>query len=382
MVHFFLNMLKQDIIKYLEDFAPPGVAWEKDNVGLQIGSAKSELTNIFLTLELDQNSLKQALKKNCNFIFTHHPLIFQPINKLNFDSDEKSKLIRELVKNDITVYSSHTNFDFTIDGVSFELAKKIGLKNLSFLENALGNQFKLVVFIPLDSVEDVSRAVFTAGGGIIGQYEQCSFRTKGTGTFKGSNTSSPAVGSKGVFAQVSEIRLEVLIDSWKLDDVIGSMIKAHPYEEPAFDIYPLKNQNKNFGFGAVGELQHGMTSEEFLSHLLKSLGLNALRYSEGTHKKIRVVAVCGGSGSDLLSAAVRKKADAFVTADIKYHAFQEAAGKILFIDAGHYETEIHSLEVIRRKLEKFLSGSNDDNKVYKYNGSTNPVKFYHNLGAK
>lgn len=375
---FFIYMTAEKIINFIEKWAPPGAAWEKDNVGLQVGSTKREVTNIFLCLELTEKSLEQAKKKNCNFIFTHHPFIFKPLNRLNTHSDPKGKLIEKLIKNDITLYSAHTNLDFTKDGVSFELAKSLKLKNNKFLVNEKSNQFKLVVFVPENNLETVSTSLFDAGAGIIGDYEKCSFKLNGSGTFKGSENTNPTVGEKLNFENVKEVRLEVLVDKWKLNTVISALYKSHTYEEPAFDIYTLNNDNINYGFGVIGDLNESRTPSEFLSHVCKSLKIQNLRYTNGTGKKIKKVAVCGGSGSDLLEKAIFHKADAFVTADLKYHTFQDAENRILFVDAGHYETEIPALNVVKRKLESFVKINGEALKVFKYSASTNPVKFFNN----
>lgn len=368
-------MTAGELIKYLEDWAPPGAAWEKDNVGLQIGSRGQGIKNILLCLELDDEVLKEALQKKCNFIFTHHPLIFTPIKKLDTEKDPKAILIKKVLKNNVTVYSAHTNLDFTKDGVSFELAKVLKLRNIRFLENEEANQFKVVVFVPQKNLENVAQAIFNAGGGVIGEYENCSYRLNGEGTFKGNLKSKPAVGKKEKFETVSEVRFEIIVDSWKLNKVITALLAVHPYEEPAFDIYPLKNKNVNYGAGAIGELDKEMNEKEFLTHVCKSLKIKNVRYCTGNMKPIRKVAVCGGAGSDLLSCAIANGADAFVTADIKYHKFQDAEGKVLFIDAGHYETEIVVLNAVQKKIKKILSDK-EKIKVLKYSGNTNPVKFY------
>ena len=375
-------MLAENLIGFFEDWAPPGAAWEKDNVGLQVGSGKRRVQNIFLCLELNGKVLNEALKKKADFIFTHHPLIFKPINRIDTLSDPKSKLIELLIKNDIVVYSAHTNLDFTKDGVSFELARVLGVKEPEFLVKESSNQFKLVAFIPEKNVEEVSEKIFEAGAGIIGEYEKCSFSMQGVGSFLGSEFSNPSLGKKQRFEKVEETRLEVLVDSWKLNRVTNALKKAHPYEEPAFDIYPLKNDNVNFGFGAIGELENDMKINDFLSHVCRSLKTGNLRYTVGKKKNIKRVAVCGGSGADLLIPAIKNNADAFVTADIKYHPFQDAEDKILFVDAGHYETEIHSLNAVKRKLEKYIKFKGEPVKITKYSGSTNPIKFFNNKGVK
>ncbi|MCF8241644.1 MAG: Nif3-like dinuclear metal center hexameric protein [Melioribacteraceae bacterium] len=365
-----------DLINMIEEWAPPGVAWDKDNVGLQVGSLRRKVQNIMLSLELNDKVLEQALNKNCNFIFTHHPFLFTPLKRIDTDRDEKSDLIEKLIKNDITLYSAHTNLDFTKDGVSFELAKTLKLTDIDFLVNEDSSQVKLVVFVPQTHIEKLSDEIFKAGGGIIGEYNKCSFRVEGNGTFEGSENTDPAVGNKLNFEVVEEVRLEVLVDKWNLQKVLSTMYKAHPYEEPAYDIYPLRNKNVNYGFGAIGNLAQSMKPDEFMNHVCLSLKTSNLRFTKGRSNKIKKVAVCGGSGSDLLKSAIASGADAFVTADVKYHAFQDAENKILYIDAGHYETEIHALNIVKKKIDSLISERKQKIKVYKYTGSTNPVKFF------
>lgn len=369
------------VIKYFEEWAPKEVAWENDNIGLQVGNPKNQVTNIMLSLELDEKVFEQALKKNCNLIITHHPFIFNPIKNLNFSSSRKAKLIEKLIQEKISIYSAHTNLDYTKGGVSFELAKKLGLKNIQFLVNQESNQYKLVVYVPSDNVDEVSNAIFNAGGGIIGEYSKCSARNLVDGTFEGSKISNPTIGKKNVFEKVTEVRLEILVNSWELNLIIAAMKSVHSYEEPAFDVFVLKNKNVNYGAGAIGEFPTPMNLREFLSHTSKSLKAEALKYTLGNSSKIKRVAVCGGSCSDLINNAITSKADAFITADIKYHTFQDAENNILLIDAGHYETEVHVLNPIKLRLNKFIKKDKSKVKVFKYSGSTNPVKFYNNEGV-
>ena len=366
-----------EIIKNLEDWIPKEIAWQKDNVGLQVGSPDREINNILLCLELTSNVVDEAIKKNCNLIISHHPLLFHPLKKIDLQRDKNSNLIEKLIKNDINLYSEHTNLDFTKNGVSFELAKILGLKNIEFLVNLHSNQYKLVVFVPETHVKRVSDAMFNSGGGVIGEYINCSFRTEGEGTFRGSAASKPSIGRKEKNEIVKEVRLEILVDSWKIDAVIKALKKEHPYEEPAFDIYPLKNKNINHGSGAIGEFENYLPTTDFLSLVSKKLKTKGLKYSKGKNNRIKKVALCGGSGGEFLANAIQSGADAYVTADIKYHNFHDADGKILLIDAGHYETEIHSLNEVKKRLTGFLETKSDIT-VYRYSKSTNPILFYNN----
>ncbi len=375
-VHFFC-MICKEIIKYIEEWAPKEIAWQKDNVGLQIGTADRKLKNILLCLELTNEVIDDAIKKSCNFIISHHPLLFSSLKKIDLQNDKNSKLIERLIKKDITLYSAHTNLDFTRGGVSFELAKVLKLKNIDFLTHAKSNQYKLVVFVPSTFTEKVSDAIFEAGGGVIGEYKRCSFRTNGTGTFRGSERANPTVGKKGQDEKVEEVRLEVVIDSWKVKKVLSALFKVHPYKEAAYDIYPLENSG-NYGSGAIGELENSYSKVEFLKFISGQLKVKNFRYVESPKNKIKKVAVCGGAGSALIQEAINANADAFITADIKYHSFHDAIGKILLVDAGHYETEIHSLNELKRRLSNYAGINNSNIKIFKYNGSTNPIIFYNN----
>jgi dinuclear metal center YbgI/SA1388 family protein len=377
---FFFEMTGKEIIKYLEEWAPKSIAWEKDNVGLQVGNPDNKIKNIILSLDLNEEVIDSAIKENCNLIITHHPLLFYPLKNLDFSKSNRAIMIEMLIKNNITLYSAHTNLDFTKHGVSFQLAKKLGLKDIRFLKNLKENQFKLSVFVPLTHIDKVAEAIHQAGGGVIGEYSHCSFRTTGTGTFRGSLESNPSIGKKDVVESVEEVKLEVLFDQWKLNQVISSMKNEHPYEEVAYDIFPLQNENVNYGIGAIGELIESMEINQFLEFVSSKLKTTHLRFNKGKKNKIKSVAVCGGSGGELLNEAIEQNADAFVTADLKYHTFQDAEDKILLVDAGHYETEAPILDEIKNRLESFLN-ENKKIKVLKFKGSTNPIIFYNKSGA-
>ncbi len=363
------------LLKYLERWSPPGAAWEKDNVGLQTGSTEEDLKNVFLCLDLTKEALEEALNKNCNLIITHHPLIFSPLKKIITNDQATGSLIREMIKNDITLFSAHTNLDYIRGGVSFILGEKFGLSNMDFLKPETNRMKKIVVFVPIDHADKVAEAMFMAGAGNIGEYSECSFRLNGTGTFRGSEKSNPAVGEKGHSEKVDEIRLEAIANRWDTGKIISSIYESHPYEEPAFDIYPLENESPDFGAGVIGELDEAVPAEKFPQYVAEKLNIAGLRYTNGKAAEIKKVALCGGSGSEYLPDAIRKQADAYITGDIKYHTFQAAENRILFIDAGHYETEIFSLEIIEKKIKGFIP-ENENIEVVRISGSTNPVRFY------
>lgn len=277
---FFFEMNGKEIIKYLEEWAPKGIAWDKDNVGLQVGNPETKIKNIILSLDLSDTVIEEAIKNKCNLIITHHPVLYHPLKNLDFSKNQTALMIEKLIKNDISLYSAHTNLDFTKQGVSYQLAKRINLKQIRFLKNLSGNQIKLAVFVPLSHINKVAEAVHQAGGGIIGEYSYCSFRTSGKGTFKGSQESNPSIGSKGNVEFVEEVKLEVLVDDWKLSRVIKAMKEVHPYEEVAYDIYNLKNENVNYGMGAIGKLEAAMDIKEFLDFVSSKLKITNFRFTE------------------------------------------------------------------------------------------------------
>jgi len=370
-------MNKYSVLKFLERWAPPQIAWQKDNVGLQAGSLQGKLTNIMLCLEVTQIVVEEAIKKRCNLIISHHPFLFSPLKKIDTDNDTTAQLAQLLLSNNLTLLSFHTNLDFAQNGVSFALAKKLQLQNIEFLVPQRENQSKLIVFVPESAVEKVADALFLADAGRIGEYDKCSFRVDGEGTFFGSDASHPAVGKKKTFEKVKEVRFEVILDDWNIGKAVSALKSVHPYEQPAFDIYPVKNENTKYGFGTIGSLKSPLKEKDFLNHVSTSLK-TPVRYTDGKKEVISKVAVCGGSGSELLKEALAQKADAFVTADIKYHSFFDANGKILLVDAGHYETEIHILPEMKTRLEYYLKTEKSTCKVFQFGGKTSPVKFFIN----
>ncbi len=368
-------MIVKEIEKILEDIAPKRLAWEKDNVGLQVGSPEKPVHKILLTLDLTEDTIDECINKNIDLIISHHPLIYVPIKSIN-SNDTKGKLVFKLVSNNISLISVHTNLDFTKHGVSYALAEKLELKKIKVLKPAEEFLKKIIVFVPVDYVEKIIEAMAVAGAGKIGEYDYCSFRTSGIGTFKGSQFSKPFIGKPGELEKVEEVRLEMIFPEWRLIDVVNAMRLAHPYEEPAFDIYPLTNTLTEYGAGAIGEYENSITQKKFLQIVKDNLQCEVLKYVEGSQDKIKSVAVCGGSGSSLVQDAINAKADAFVTGDIGYHDFQEFAGKIMLVDAGHYETEIVILESLASTLRSKFAEIKENIQLIISTKIRNPIKIF------
>jgi dinuclear metal center YbgI/SA1388 family protein len=368
-------MTVRDVQNILEGWAPRGAAWERDNVGLQVGEVDKKVKKILVTLDINEEIVREAEKKSVDLIVSHHPLLFRPLTTLT-PHDRVGKIVFALAKHGIALYSMHTNFDFTYGGVSFSLAKKLGLRDVTFLKGHADALRKLAVFVPADHVDGVAKAMAAAGAGVIGRYEDCSFRIEGIGTFRGGEGTQPFVGQSKQFEKVGEIRLEMVVPKWKVDDVVRAMKEVHPYEEVAYDVYVLENDSVNFGVGAFGALSEPTLLGKFLTLIKRRLKVPSLRFNGNVRRSVRNVAVCGGSGSEFLEHAIHRGADAFITADVKYHAFESAAGRIALIDAGHFETEHPSVDTIVRYMQEHPSIGEHGVQVFRSSMNTNPV-YYH-----
>jgi len=364
----------QEVIHAIEGWIPKQIAWEKDNVGLQIGDGNREISGILVTLEVTDDVIQEAVEQHADLIVTHHPLIFKPLKSIHL-SDTIGRRLRELIQHGIALYSAHTNLDSARGGVSFALAKALGLQDVEFLVRQTGTLKKIAVFVPVDYVDKVTDAMAQGGAGIIGKYERCSFRTSGKGTFKSSSDARPFIGKAGELETADEVKIEMLAPSWAVPDVIREMLEAHPYEEVAYDIYTLENENVNFGSGAIGNLEQDTILGDFLEVVKKTLTIPFVRFIGDTASTIRRIAVCGGGGSSLLPAAIQQRADAFITADVSYHTFHDAVGKICLIDAGHYETEQFAVAVLVQHLRTSLGTVYPDVRIFPTQRVTNPIKY-------
>ncbi len=360
--------------KQFEQITPPAIAWNGDNIGLLVGRENDEIKNILVVLDLTMKVAEEAKRKKANCIITHHPLIFHPLKNITPRS-RVGELVLYLTENKINLYAAHTNLDSVKWGVNFALAKTLQLTNVQILSPMKESLTKIVVFVPRDYVEKISEAMHEAGAGMFTKYDRCSFRNEGIGTFRGMNDANPFLGEVGKLEKANEVRLEMLAEHWKIDAVLSAMLKAHPYEEVAYDIYPLLNRNTEYGLGAIGTLPKKMLQKDFLSLVKKKLGAKALRFS-GTSNSVERVAVCGGSGTALIGDAISQNADAMITADVKYHTFQDVEGKILLVDAGHYETEHIVLPALAKKIQQMFKQNKHKGKVFITQHSTNPVHLF------
>ncbi len=363
-------MIISEITSYLEQMAPLGLQESYDNSGLIIGHHNQKISKALISLDVTNDTIADAIDSGCNLIIAHHPLIFKSLKKIDTSSPIGS-MIRMLIMNDIALYAIHTNLDNILEGVNAKLAEKLGLKHLQILAPKTGLLHKLAVFCPTGYVEKVQQSIFEAGGGHIGNYNSCSFNTAGFGTFKAEDGASPFVGEIDKLHHEEEMKIEVVIPSYLAQKVISAMVDAHPYEEVAYDIYPLNNAQQNIGAGMIGELTEETEIKVFLEIVKKELNATQIRYSKALNKKVKKIAICGGSGSFLINNAYKAGADVFITGDLKYHDFFEHQGEMTLVDAGHYETEQFTKELLYDKLKgKFPNFALQISKA-----RTNPIYF-------
>lgn len=362
--------LKQ-IIKELETFAPPAFQEDYDNSGLQTGDPEMEIKGVLITLDVNGQVIDEAIDQGSNLIVAHHPLSLKGFKKLTGKTAPERSLIKA-IKNDIAIYAAHTNIDSVGNGVSGKLAEKLGLSNIKVLHGRKELLTKLVTFVPSNQAEDVREAIFKAGAGVIGNYDSCSYNLEGRGTFRAGENTNPFVGEKDKLHFESEVRIETILPGYLKGKVVAALKEAHPYEEVAYDLYPLNNQWDQVGFGAIGDLDHAVEEKVFFQKIKEITGCGCIRHTRLLHRPVKKVAVCGGSGSFLLKSAIAAGADLFVSADFKYHQFQEADENIVIADIGHYESEQFTKEVFFELLTKKFPNF----AVRLSNVSTNPIKYY------
>ncbi len=341
----------KDVAKILEHFSPLQFQEAYDNSGLCIGNPETEVTGILLTIDITEPVIDEAFSKNCNLIISHHPLIFNEIKRLT-GYKYTERCIIKAIRNNIAVYSAHTNFDAVFDGVNNKICEKLLLQNCRILSPIKGQLKKLVTFVPNNYADKVREALFNAGAGNIGNYDSCSYNTTGKGTFKGNDYTIPFAGEKGKLHSEDETRIETIFPQFLQKNIIEALLAAHPYEEVAFDIYSLENTYNKVGMGMIGELPESLDELSFLQKVKTIFNAGSIRYTKLLGKPVKKIAVCGGSGSNLLSNAINNNADVFITGDFKYHQFFDADGKILIADIGHYESEQFTKEIYYNLLIK------------------------------
>lgn len=360
-----------DLITVIEKYAAPELQEDYDNAGLITGNASWECSGVLCTLDVTVEVIQEAKQNHCNLIIAHHPIVFRGLKKINGRTYVEQVII-EAIKGDIAIFAVHTNLDNVVLGVNGMIAKKIGLRNITILQPKNKMLRRLITFAPVDKAEGVRNAIFKTGGGHIGKYSECSFNSDGTGTFKAGEGADPYVGEIGEQHREKETKIEIVYPFYLEDQVVKALVDNHPYEEVAYDIFTMDNVHFGIGAGIIGELEEPKDEKDFLKFIRERFKTEGIRHTALLGKPIKKVAVCGGAGSFLIRNAIQKGADIYITADVKYHEFFDAEGKLVIADIGHYESEQFTIDLLHDLLaEKFPTFA-----VLKTKVNTNPVKYF------
>lgn len=360
-----------EIITTLEKIAPPSLQETYDNIGLLLGNKNWECSGILCTLDATEKVVDEAIKKKVNLIVAHHPIIFGGLKKIT-GKNYVENIVIKAIKNDIAIYAIHTNLDNILQGVNNHFANAIGLINKKILAPKTKQLKKLYTYIPVENTEELKNALFGIGAGQIGNYSECSFSVIGEGSFKGNENSNPVIGEKNNRTIVVEHKVEIIFPAWQEAAVINTLKANHPYEEVAYEIISLDNTHQEIGSGIIGELPKKMTEKTFFALLLSAFGLKAIRHSGFLGKSVKTIAICGGSGSFLISNALAANANVFITSDVKYHEFFEANNQLVIADIGHWESEQFTIDLIFDELRQNFPNF----AVLKTKVNTNSVHYY------
>ena len=360
----------KEIIAVLEEMAPLAYAEDFDNVGLLVGDAKTEATGMLVCHDALESVIDEAIAKNCNFVVCFHPIIFSGLKKIT-GKNYVERVVIKAIQNNIAIYAVHTALDNHKDGVNKIFCDALGLVNTKILIAKPNFIRKLVTFTIPENLEKLRNALFDAGAGMIGNYENCSFSSNGVGTYMGNENSNPEIGTQFEFVESDEIKLEATFEKHLESKVLKALFNNHVYEEVAYEVYELQNTHQNIGLGMIGELPSARSERDFLQMVKDNMQCEGIRHSEFLNKNIKKVAVLGGSGSFAIKNAIAAGADAFLTADLKYHNFYEAENQLLLADIGHFESERYTknyiVDFLRKKILNFAIILSEEN--------TNPVKY-------
>jgi dinuclear metal center YbgI/SA1388 family protein len=364
-------MIVNDFIEAIEELSPSYYAEDFDNTGLLIGEKNMEVTGAMITLDTLESVVDDAISSNCNLIISFHPIIFSGLKKLNRKTYVE-RVVHKAIKNDIAIYAMHTALDNVSNGVNGMICEKLGLTNTSVLISKPKTIKKLTTYVPKASAENVRTALFQAGGGSIGNYDFCSFNIEGIGTFNGNEKSNPTLGEPGKTQFEEEIQINLTFSSHLETKILKALFESHPYEEVAYEVETLENNDQHRGIGMVGELATPLGITEALSHVKEVFKTKVIRHSQLNDKPIKRVAVLGGSGAFAIDKAKAVRADLYITADLKYHDFYKAENQIILADIGHYESEQYTKDLIHAYLTKKFPNF----ALVLSNINTNPIQYY------
>ena len=351
-------------------FAPLPLQDGFDNAGLQIGLTEAEVAGVLLCLDVTEAVVDEAVASGCNLIVSHHPLIFSPLKRIT-GSNYIERCVIKALANGIAIYSAHTNIDNAPGGVNYRIAEKLGLQNVRILVPKEDALLKLAVYVPTSAADAVRSALFAAGCGNIGNYGSCSYNVDGFGTFKANEGCNPFCGEVGELHREQEVRIETVLPAYLKNKAVAALLKAHPYEEPAFDIYQLKNSWGSVGSGVIGELPAECDEAEFLQYVKEKFAVGCVRHTPLLGKGVKRVALCGGAGGSFAGAAMAAGADVYITGEARYHDLFNYTGKMVMAVIGHYESELYTMDIFREIVEKACPGV----KVLATTVNTNPVNY-------
>lgn len=377
-----MTILVKNIESTLSQLAPAMLKMDYDNVGLQVGDSSSKVKKILVSLNITSEVAEEAVKKKCDLIVSHHPLIFRPLKNIRA-GEGNSDIIIKLVRNNISYIACHTNFDSVKQGVSFLLAEKIGLKNPKVLvtskeirKSSYIENYKLTVYVPKTHLFLLKKALAEAGAATIGEYDFCYFEQEGTGSFRPGIKATPHIGEKEKLSEITEIKLETIVPVRTVSSVIKALLQTHPYEEPAYDLYKLENDFQNYGLGAIGDLEKEVSMNEFLKIVTNKLKIDNVRFSRPENsKRIKRVAVMGGSGGDMWRKALSQGADAYLTAECDHHTFLDAKGKLFIVEATHQATEQFAVQ----GLTNYIKSKYANLEVVTSQEDCDPILYYNKI---
>lgn len=365
-------MTVQDIASALEKLAPLPFAEDFDNVGLLVGDPAMEVSGALITLDTLEPVVKEAMEKGCNLIVSFHPILFKGLKKIT-GATYVERVVSRAIENRIAIYSMHTALDNVSAGVNGRICDQLGLSDRNVLIPRKGSLRKLTTYVPESGRDALLEALFAAGAGEVGNYSHCSFSSPGTGSFRPGQEANPAIGTKGKTHREPEAQLHLTYTVEREKKVLGALWQHHPYEEVAYEVTALENTYQKVGMGMIGSLEEPLEARDFLEVLRQRFGTPCIRHSDLPKKKIRRVAVLGGSGAFAIDAARKAGADAFVTADIKYHEYFRAEGDLLLADIGHYETEQFTKNLLCDYLTEKIP-----NFAFALSGTrTNPINYFY-----
>lgn len=362
----------KDIASFLNGIAHPSLQEDYDNAGLIVGEYETDVTGVLVCLDCTEAVIEEAKMLGCNMVIAHHPIVFRGMKRFN-NANYVERTIIKAIKFDMAIFAIHTNLDNILQGVNAKISEKIGLINTKILVPKTQLLKKITTYVPKDAVENVAKALHNAGAGNIGKYKDCSFRVEGTGTFTPTAGSRPFLGQIDHKSMENEVRIEMIFPKHLQLNILKALREAHPYEEVAYYLHTLDNENQEIGAGIVGDLEKPIEISSFFAMLKEKMDLKVIKHTRILKENVQKIAVCGGSGSFLTKNAILSGADIYISADYKYHEYFDSNGQIIIVDIGHYESEKYTIDL----LFDLISNNFSNFALHCTKISTNPINYYY-----